>query len=132
MRQRVFRLRRERFTELSKWLAGVEAFWNSSWILSKLMSPAKRKERDNEPRPKCRRPDGRRRRPGDDFRHFHSRDRCLVENGAEVPAFAARSGYLRFEPRIGGRLLETYDDESTFEFGRVKVWEPGQRAWSST
>jgi len=27
-RQRVFRLRRERFTELSKWLAGVEAFWN--------------------------------------------------------------------------------------------------------
>ena len=36
-------------------------------------------------------------------------------------------GTLRFEPGVGGRLLETYDDESTFEFGRVKVWEPGQQ-----
>jgi len=36
-------------------------------------------------------------------------------------------GVLRFEPGAGGRLLETYDDESTFEFGRVKAWEPGQR-----
>jgi len=36
-------------------------------------------------------------------------------------------GVLRFEPGVGGRLLETYDDESIFEFGRVKVWEPGQR-----
>lgn len=26
-RQRVFRLRREPFSELSKWLSGVEAFW---------------------------------------------------------------------------------------------------------
>jgi uncharacterized protein YndB with AHSA1/START domain len=36
-------------------------------------------------------------------------------------------GVLRFEPGVGGRLLETYQDESTFVFGRVKVWEPGQR-----
>jgi DNA-binding transcriptional ArsR family regulator len=27
-RQRVFRLRRERFRELSKWLADVEAYWS--------------------------------------------------------------------------------------------------------
>jgi uncharacterized protein YndB with AHSA1/START domain len=36
-------------------------------------------------------------------------------------------GVLHFEPGVGGRLLETYDDGSTFVFGRVKVWEPGQR-----
>jgi hypothetical protein len=36
-------------------------------------------------------------------------------------------GTLRFEPGVGGRLVETYDDESTFEFGRIKVWEPGRR-----
>jgi uncharacterized protein YndB with AHSA1/START domain len=36
-------------------------------------------------------------------------------------------GVLRFEPGVGGRFLETYEDESTFEFGRVKAWEPGQR-----
>ncbi len=35
-------------------------------------------------------------------------------------------GVLRFEPGVGGRLLETYDDQSSFEFGRVKVWEPGE------
>ena len=37
------------------------------------------------------------------------------------------AGVLRFEPGVGGRLLETYDDESSFEFGRVKVWVPGER-----
>jgi uncharacterized protein YndB with AHSA1/START domain len=37
------------------------------------------------------------------------------------------AGLLRLEPGAGGRLLEHYADGSTFEFGRVKVWEPGQR-----
>jgi uncharacterized protein YndB with AHSA1/START domain len=36
-------------------------------------------------------------------------------------------GVLRFEPGVGGRLLETYEDGSTFVFGRVIVWEPGRR-----
>jgi uncharacterized protein YndB with AHSA1/START domain len=36
-------------------------------------------------------------------------------------------GSLRFEPGIGGRLLETYDDGSSFEFGRVTTWQPGAR-----
>jgi uncharacterized protein YndB with AHSA1/START domain len=43
--------------------------------------------------------------------------RPAIENG----------GVLRFEPRTGGRLLETYPDGSVFEFGRVRVWEPGRR-----
>lgn len=37
------------------------------------------------------------------------------------------AGVLRFEPNVGGRLLEIYDDGSSFEFGRVTVWEPGRR-----
>lgn len=36
-------------------------------------------------------------------------------------------GALSFEPRAGGRLLETYPDGSVFEFGHVRVWEPGRR-----
>lgn len=36
-------------------------------------------------------------------------------------------GALRFEPRVGGRLLETYQDGSEFEFGRITIWEPGKR-----
>jgi uncharacterized protein YndB with AHSA1/START domain len=39
-----------------------------------------------------------------------------------------REGVMRFEPRVGGRLLEVYDDEGDhFEVGRVLQWEPGRR-----
>jgi uncharacterized protein YndB with AHSA1/START domain len=41
-------------------------------------------------------------------------------------------GRLAFEPGEGGRLLTTFDDGSTFEIGRISVWEPGKRlvfAW---
>jgi uncharacterized protein YndB with AHSA1/START domain len=36
---------------------------------------------------------------------------------------------MRFEPGVGGRLLEIYDEAShdAFELGRVRVWEPGAR-----
>ena len=37
------------------------------------------------------------------------------------------SGVLQFEMRTGGRLLETYADGSTFEFGRIRSWEPPRR-----
>jgi uncharacterized protein YndB with AHSA1/START domain len=37
------------------------------------------------------------------------------------------AGVLRFEGGVGGRLLETYDNGSSFEFGRVTVWQPGER-----
>jgi uncharacterized protein YndB with AHSA1/START domain len=45
---------------------------------------------------------------------------------------AAGDGKLAFEPGTGGRLYTTFDDGSTFEIGRVSVWEPGKRlvfAW---
>ncbi|MFD8079194.1 SRPBCC domain-containing protein [Streptomyces sp. NPDC059718] len=36
---------------------------------------------------------------------------------------------LRFEPQVGGRLIEVHDQESGegFEIGCVLVWEPGRR-----
>lgn len=40
---------------------------------------------------------------------------------------AGGAGVLRFEPGVGGRLLEMYDDGSSYEFGRIRVWEPDRR-----
>jgi uncharacterized protein YndB with AHSA1/START domain len=45
---------------------------------------------------------------------------------------ASGDGRLAFEPGEGGRLVTTFDDGSTFEIGRISVWEPGKRlvfAW---
>ena len=36
-------------------------------------------------------------------------------------------GRLAFEPGVGGRLFTQLDDGSTFEIGRISVWEPGKR-----
>lgn len=44
----------------------------------------------------------------------------------------AGDGRLAFEPGAGGRLVTTFDDGSSFEIGRISVWEPGKRlvfAW---
>ena len=41
-------------------------------------------------------------------------------------------GQLAFEAGEGGRLTTTFEDGSTFEIGRISVWEPGRRlvfAW---
>ena len=38
-----------------------------------------------------------------------------------------RSGRLAFEPELGGRLIEIYDDGEEFEIGKIKVWEPPAR-----
>lgn len=43
------------------------------------------------------------------------------------PGFT-RKGVMRFEPGVGGRLLESYDDDGdAVELGRVTLWEPGAR-----
>jgi uncharacterized protein YndB with AHSA1/START domain len=45
---------------------------------------------------------------------------------------ASEDGRLAFEPGVGGRLFTTFEDGSTFEIGRISVWEPGKRlvfAW---
>ena len=38
-----------------------------------------------------------------------------------------KQGSLAFEPRLDGRLTETYADASVFEIGRITVWEPPKR-----
>jgi hypothetical protein len=41
----------------------------------------------------------------------------------------ARKGVMRFEPGVGGRLVESYDEAAgdLLEIGRVRVWEPARR-----
>ena len=41
----------------------------------------------------------------------------------------ARAAAIRFEPGLGGRFLEVYDDAAgdALEIGRITVWEPGKR-----
>ena len=38
-----------------------------------------------------------------------------------------KHGVLAFEPKLDGRLTETYTDGSEFEIGRITVWEPPAR-----
>jgi uncharacterized protein YndB with AHSA1/START domain len=38
-----------------------------------------------------------------------------------------RDGRLAIEPRLDGRVTETYPDGEAFEIGRVLVWEPPAR-----
>ncbi len=37
------------------------------------------------------------------------------------------AGTMRFEPGVGGRLLEVYQEGKVFEIGRILAWEPGAR-----
>ena len=41
----------------------------------------------------------------------------------------SRPSTMRFEPRVGGRFLEVYDEASddSFEHGKVRAWEPNER-----
>jgi uncharacterized protein YndB with AHSA1/START domain len=36
-------------------------------------------------------------------------------------------GQLKFEPGLGGRLIEILPDGEIFEIGRITAWEPGSR-----
>jgi uncharacterized protein YndB with AHSA1/START domain len=38
-----------------------------------------------------------------------------------------RTGTLSFEGGVGGRLVETYDDATTFVIGTITVWRPPER-----
>ncbi|HEX5420750.1 MAG TPA: SRPBCC domain-containing protein [Gammaproteobacteria bacterium] len=46
---------------------------------------------------------------------------------ALFPINPGMTGKLAFEPGSGGRLVESYPDGSTFEIGRVRVWQPPVR-----
>ena len=48
--------------------------------------------------------------------------------GAAVLTRASRTSTLRFEPGVGGRLLEIPDDgRPPIPRGQITVWEPGRR-----
>jgi uncharacterized protein YndB with AHSA1/START domain len=51
------------------------------------------------------------------------------QRGPHSWRFPDRAVGIRFEPHIGGRLLEVHDRETGegFAFGKVLVWEPGVR-----
>jgi uncharacterized protein YndB with AHSA1/START domain len=51
------------------------------------------------------------------------------QRGPHSWKYPDRAVGIRFEPRVGGRLLEVHDADSGegFAFGRVLVWEPGAR-----
>src|SRR5438034_724188 len=47
---------------------------------------------------------------------------------------ATRPSAFRFEPGVGGRLVEVFEDgeNGTREVGRITIWEPGKRVgWQS-
>jgi len=61
------------------------------------------------------------------FEIFTSEVDAWWKQGPRFRPSVQGQGVLTFEPGVGGRLLETYDDQSHFVFGRVKIWDPGQR-----
>ena len=51
------------------------------------------------------------------------------KHGPRYRAGGDRKSTMRFEPGVGGRLLEVYDEAAgeSFELGRVRVWKPGEQ-----
>ena len=51
------------------------------------------------------------------------------KRGPRFRVDASRPSRMRFEPRVGGRFVEAYDDssEDLFEHGKVRVWDPVDR-----
>jgi uncharacterized protein YndB with AHSA1/START domain len=67
--------------------------------------------------------------PASAFRIFtEDVDRWWRRGSRFRPALRA-GGTMRFEPGVGGRLVEIYGEAEgdLFEVGRVLIWEPGRR-----
>jgi len=66
--------------------------------------------------------------PATAFDVFTSEIDDWYRKGATVLTQAARGSTLRFEPGVGGRLLEIRDDGAPpVTRGQITVWEPGAR-----
>ena len=62
-------------------------------------------------------------------------DLWWVRGPINFSGHAGRVFAMRFEPGVGGRLLQVYDaaDGEADELGRITVWEPGARlGWTSS
>jgi len=67
--------------------------------------------------------------PGEAFELFTRDVDVWWRRGPRYRADGRRPSTMRFEPRVGGRLLEIYDESrgDLYEFGRVLAWEPPAR-----
>ena len=68
--------------------------------------------------------------PGDAFDIFTSEIDRWWRRGRKFRHAGARSGLIRLEPQVGGRLFESFDGERgehVIEVGRVRVWDPPLR-----
>jgi uncharacterized protein YndB with AHSA1/START domain len=68
--------------------------------------------------------------PQEAFALFTGRIDAWWKRGARFRHAGARSGLIHLEPRVGGRLFESFDSpagERVVEVGRVLAWEPPAR-----
>lgn len=67
--------------------------------------------------------------PGRAFDLFTREVDAWWRTGPRYRHGGTRQGVMRFEPGVGGRLVEVYDEagDDLFEIGRVLAWEPGRR-----
>jgi uncharacterized protein YndB with AHSA1/START domain len=67
--------------------------------------------------------------PAAAFEVFTDEIDSWYQRGPHSWRFPDRAVGIRFEPHVGGRLLEVHDQETGegFAFGKVLVWEPGMR-----
>lgn len=67
--------------------------------------------------------------PDTAFEVFTNEIDSWYQRGPHSWRFPDRAVGIRFEPRVGGRLLEVHDRTTGdgFAFGEVLVWEPGAR-----
>jgi hypothetical protein len=67
--------------------------------------------------------------PDTAFRFFTEEVDLWWRRGPRYRPEVRGPGTMRFQPGVGGRLLEVYDESAgeTFEIGRVLVWDPGAR-----
>lgn len=67
--------------------------------------------------------------PGGAFRLFTEEVDLWWRRGPRYRPEVNGEGAMRFEPGVGGRLLEVYHEGKgdVFELGRILVWEPGAR-----
>jgi uncharacterized protein YndB with AHSA1/START domain len=67
--------------------------------------------------------------PDTAFEVFTDEIDSWYQRGPHSWRFPDRAVGIRFEPRVGGRLLEVHDRATGegFAFGEVLVWEPGAR-----
>lgn len=68
--------------------------------------------------------------PAEAFRMFTEETDLWWRGGVKFRVAGRNPGSVMFEPRLGGRLLESFETASgarVIEMGRITVWEPPRR-----